>query len=260
MPSGKQSKRRRRAVQAPSPPTRTRRQASPRVLLAAAAVVVLIIVGIVLGVVFVGGGSGSSSNGPAAKLPDAPDVRQLLAGIPQHGDVLGKLSAPVTMIEYVDLQCPFCEQFETATMPDVISRYVRTGKLKVEARVIAILGLDSQTGRLAALAAGAQNKQFNFMQLLYDNQGAENTGWLDDDIVKSAATSIPGLNVNRLLSERNSRAIDAKSKALDAEQARDDVRVTPSIFVGKSGSTPKLVKLSSPTDEASLFAAINTAS
>ena len=110
MPSGKQSKRRRRAVQAPSPPTRTRRQASPRVLLAAAAVVVLIIVGIVLGVVFVGGGSGSSSNGPAAKLPDAPDVRQLLAGIPQHGDVLGKLSAPVTMIEYVDLQCPFCEQ------------------------------------------------------------------------------------------------------------------------------------------------------
>ena len=37
----------------------------------------------------------------------------MFAGIPQHDTVLGDVSAPVTMVEYVDLQCPDCQQFET---------------------------------------------------------------------------------------------------------------------------------------------------
>ena len=31
------------------------------------------------------------------------------------------------------------------------------------------------------LAAAEQNKAFNFSQMLYYNQGTENTGWLTDD-------------------------------------------------------------------------------
>jgi protein-disulfide isomerase len=79
------------------------------------------------------------------------------------------------MVEYVDLQCPYCQQFETAAMPPLISRYVRTGKVKVEARTLAFIGPDSQRGRDAALAAADQNKLFNFIQLLYLNQGAPRT-------------------------------------------------------------------------------------
>ena len=60
---------------------------------------------------------------------------------------------------------------ETQAMPTLLSRYVRSGKLKVEARPVAIRGADSVRGRSAAIAAGLQNKMFNFMQLLYDNQG-----------------------------------------------------------------------------------------
>jgi protein-disulfide isomerase len=260
MPSGKQSKRRRRVVQAPPPPpTRSRRQASPRVLIAAAAVVALIIVGIVLGVALTGGSSSGSSDASAPKLPDAVDVQRLLAGIPQHDNVLGKASAPATMVEYVDLQCPFCQQFETQAMPTLISRYVRTGKLRVETRLIAFIGPDSQSGRLAALAAGKQNKLFNFMQLLYDNQGAENTGWLDDNLVKSAAASIPGFDASRVLSERDSGAIGNQAKAMDTQASADNVHSTPTILVGRTGTKPKLVKLSSPSDAASVSAAINTA-
>ena len=261
MPSGKQSKRRRAAAQAPPPPKRpaARRQASPRVLIAAAAIVALIIVAVVLGVVLLGGSDNGSSSATVTKLPDATDVQQQFAGIPQHGDVLGKPSAPVTMVEYVDLQCPFCQQFETTVLPTLISRYVRKGKLRIEERLIGILGVDSLTGRDAALAAGLQNKLFNFAQLLYDNQGVENTGWLDDDMIKSAAASIPGLDASRLLGGRNSSAVGAQAKALDAQKAADGVNSTPSIFVGKSGTTPSPVTLTSPSDETPVAAAIDAA-
>lgn len=259
MPSGKQSKRRRQAVQAPPPPTARRRQASPRVLIAAAAAVAVIIVAIVLAVVFIGGSDNGSSGSSAPRLPDAPEVEQLLAGIPQHDNVLGKPTAPVTMVEYVDLQCPYCRQFEAEAFPTLLSRYVRKGKLKVEARALAFIGPDSQRGRAAVLAAGMQNKLFNFMQLLYNNQRAENTGWLDDDMVKSAAASISGLDVSRLLADRNSGAVDDRANAMDAQATAEAVKSTPTIFVGKTGTKPKRVTLASPSDSASVAAAVDAA-
>ena len=85
-------------------------------------------------------------------LPGRADVQTLLKGIPQHGNVLGKATARATIVEYIDLQCPFCQQFETQAMPGLLSEYVRRGKVKVEARPIAFLGSDSKRGRGAAIA------------------------------------------------------------------------------------------------------------
>jgi protein-disulfide isomerase len=253
MPSGKQSKRRRQAA-ATAPPTR-RRQASPRVLIGALAAVVLIAIGIVVGVVVLGG-SDSSSNATTSTLPSAGEAQQLLAGIPQHGTVLGKPSAPVTMTEWIDLQCPYCQQFETQALPVLIRKYVRTGKLKVDARLIGFLGPDSQRGRLAALAAGKQNKLFNLSELLYYNQGPENTGWLNDDLLASAAASIPGLDAERVLNERNSSQISNEANALDTQAQEQGVNSTPTILVGKTGEQPKLV---TPSDSATVARAIDDA-
>jgi protein-disulfide isomerase len=237
---------------------RGQRRASPRVLIAAGVVALLVVVGIVLGVVLTGGGSGSSSSASAPKLPDAADVQQLLAGIPQNGNVLGKPSAPVTVIQYVDLQCPFCRQFETEAMPTVISNYVRKGKAKVESRVIAFIGPDSQTGREAALAAAKQNKFFNFAQLLYDNQGTENTGWLNDDIIKSAAASIRGLDAGKLQSDRASDSVKSQMATFDAQAKNAHVNSTPTIYVVHKGGRPQLVTLTAPGDPSALETAINT--
>src|SRR6185437_1323708 len=95
-------------------------------------------------------------------------------------NVLGSPQAPVTMIVYVDLQCPFCAQFEIGAMPTLVARYVRADKLRVELRPIAFIGPDSERGRLAVIAAAEQGKLFNLAALLYANQGAENADWLSD--------------------------------------------------------------------------------
>jgi hypothetical protein len=50
---------------------------------------------------------------------------------------------------------------------------------------------------LAALAAGRQNHFFDFAQLAYFNQGGENSGWLDDNFIRAAYSSIPGSRSGR---------------------------------------------------------------
>ena len=204
MASGKKSREARRAAAAKPPPVQSKggartRQASPKVLGGIAAVVGIVIVAVVLVVVLTGGKKsavpkdvpavGSVANG----LPGSAEVEALYKGIPQKNLVLGSAFAPVTMVEYIDLQCPICQEFETTVMPDIIPKYVRTGKVKVDVRPWAFIGPDSFRGQAAMLAAGMQNKAFNYSSILYDNQGTENTGWLDDNMVVQAAASIPGL-------------------------------------------------------------------
>jgi protein-disulfide isomerase len=229
-----------------------KRSASRRVLVVAGAIVVLVVVAVSLGVAL-------SSGSPTAVAPGSAGVQRLLHGIPQQGNVLGSRSARVTLVEYIDLQCPYCQQFETQAMPSLVARYVRTGKVKVVARPIAFIGPDSQRGRLAAVAAGKQGKFFNLVQILYLNQGAENSGWLSDHMVSSAAAGIPGLDVSRLLAGETSNAVAAQAGAYDRQATKDGVQATPTILVGKSGGKLRPVTLKSPADEQSVASAINAA-
>ena len=270
MPSQKQSKRSRHVpppprakapTRVPAPPSApaSGRRASPKVLLIVGGVLVAAIIAGVLAVSLSGGSSGSS-NVPAVgsltnALPDAAGVNTMFRGIPQDGNVLGSPNAPVTLVEYVDLQCPYCREFESTVLPAVVKNYVRTGKVKIDQRILAFIGPDSSRGRNAVVAAGRQNKFFNLMELLYFNQGAENTGWLSDGKVEQAAKAV-GLNLAAFNSTRNSGAVTSAVSAFDSVAKADGVHSTPTLLVGKSGGTLNQVQLSSPTDAASVVSAI----
>ena len=244
---------------------RRARQASPRALAIGGAVAAAIVLVIVLAIVLSSGGgaikaSSLPTNGSLASgLPGAGDVNTMFKGIPQKGLTLGSAFAPVTLVEYIDLQCPFCQTFETQVFPSIVEKYVRTGKLRVIVRPLDFLGPDSTRGRNAMIAAGVQNKAFDFSEILYDNQGTENTGWLDDSMIVQAAASIPGLNPRLLYSQRNNSFVRQQASDYDAQQAADKVNSTPTLFVGKTGTKGKVVSLASATDEASLVKAIDAA-
>jgi len=137
------------------------------------------------------------------------------------------------MVIYIDLQCPLCQQFETTSWPTIVDKYVRPGKVQVEVKPWAFIGPDSSRGQAAMLAAAKQNRAFNFAEILYLNQGTENTGWLTDDMVAQAAESIPGLNVPQLLTERKSSSVDGQVSAVAAAAKANRVDGTPTVFVGK---------------------------
>src|SRR3954452_16676354 len=244
MTSGKQARRQRQQVARPPVRSTGGRKASPAVLIGALVVIVLAVA--IAGVVLATRGGSSSSSTPT-KLADASVIEQQFAGIPQSRKVLGKATAPATLVEYVDLQCPICRQFETDVMPTIIDRYVRTGKLKVVARPAGAIGPDSETGRKGMIAAFQQNRGFNFAQLLYFNQGAENGGWLHDSMVADAAASIPGVKVKALQAAAGSQAVADEAARYDGQAQADALTGTPTLTLGKTGGKLTSLGAGSPT-------------
>ncbi len=242
------------------------RQASPRALAIGGGIVAVIAVIIVLAVVLGGGSKGgglpknhAAVGSVALGLPGAAQVESLFKGIPQTGTTLGSPFAPITLTEFIDLQCPVCQQFETTVFPDFVTKYVRTGKVKVVMKAWAFIGPDSVRGQAATLAAAKQNKAFNFSENLYDNQGTENTGWLTDQMLYNIAISVPGLKIDPLFSARSSAATKKAASDVDADATAEKVNGTPTLFLNKSGSPLKYYGEGVPTESA-FFAAIDALS
>ena len=64
----------------------------------------------------------------------------------------------------------------------------------------------SSGGSAAALAAGRQGRFWNVMELLYENQGTENAGWVTDSLLRSIGDAVPGLDTQKMLDDRDSPA------------------------------------------------------
>src|SRR5205823_9670049 len=122
---------------------------------------------------------------------------------------------PVTLIEFADLQCPFCREYTLNALPAIVDEYVRPGKVKLVFSGMAFIGPDSETALRATYAAGLQGRLWNFLDLLYKNQGAENSGWVTDDLLRSVGESIPGLDVDAMLAARQGQSV---TNALAASQ------------------------------------------
>ena len=116
-----------------------------------------------------------------------PVESSLLAGIPEHNGVLGDPKAKVTVTEFLDLQCPICAEASKQTLPTLINDYVRTGKVKLQARTLHFIGPDSARAARAAAAAQEQGKLWPFVEAFYAAQGAENSGYVTDGFLRDVA-------------------------------------------------------------------------
>lgn len=192
---------------------------------------------------------------PPATLAAGAEVSQVYAGLRQHGSELGRPDAPATMLVYVDPQCPYCGEWERVAMPELVSQFVRPGKLRVVVRGLRFVGPDSDTALRLLQAAALQHRFFQAAALLYASQGEENSGWVTDDYLRSLAYSVPGADPVQLLAQQSSSAVTARIEADEAAAARDRVSGTPSVFLGRTGGTLRPVELTS-LDAAAVTSAI----
>jgi protein-disulfide isomerase len=182
----------------------------------------------------------------AKSLRGEASLDERFRGIPQNGSILGRRDAPFTLVEFADLQCPFCAQFDREVLPAVIERFVRRGRLWLDLRPVSFLGPDSSTGAAATVAAGMQDRMWQFADLFYRNQGVENSGYATPAFLGRLANAA-GLDFDRWQRQSNSRRLVAvlDRNARQAQTAR--VAGTPSFRVGPTGGA--LVPFEGPVGE-----------
>jgi protein-disulfide isomerase len=159
----------------------------------------------------------------------------LLARIPQRGNELGAVDAPVTLVEYADLQCPYCAQYAADVLPELIRAYVRPGDVKLVFRGLAFIGPDSTTALRAVVAAGNQNRLWDVLHLLYASQRAENSGWVTSDLVRDVAGRVRPFDAGRMSKDTATDAVTRTIAGFARAATADGVRSTPSFTVGRSG-------------------------
>jgi protein-disulfide isomerase len=217
------------------------------VVLATAAALAATLVGASqVGVSRVGASDGKTTGAVAAAEDQAATAEPSpFAGIEQQGAALGSPSAPVTLVEYADLQCPYCAQWARDALPTLIEDYVKPGRLRIVFNGLAFIGADSDKALRTAIAAGQENHFWDVVHGLYANQGHENAGWVTDDLVVGIAAAVSRLDGDKLLETRWESSVEAAIKrAADAAQAAG-VSGTPTFQVGPTGGRLDLVRVDS---------------
>jgi protein-disulfide isomerase len=224
-----------------------------RLLLLAAALAAAVIVVVVL-VVVVGSGGGKQASTTTTSTGTTPaTTASLFAGVPQHGDTLGKPGALVTLTVFEDPQCPFCAEWNIDTLPTVISRYVKPGRVKLAYRGIEIIGPNSEPGLRAIYAAGVQNKLWTMADELYRRQGKENSGWITPAVIAAAAGAI-GANPTAIRDDANSAGVTAALIAATKEATADAVQGTPTFVIEQPPGLPQ--QLSVPALDPATFTSV----
>ena len=195
------------------------------------------------------GDSGPKGLGGGSNLSGVASTTALFKGLPQTGTLVGDPQAPVRMLEFADLQCPFCAQYTRDVLPTLVKRYVRTGKLAIDLRLLTFLGTDSELAGGAAVAASRENRMWQFTDLFYKNQGQENTGYVTPAFIRSIAQ---GSGVSPAAAVKGSQDdVDAPQlKRATREATTAGVDSTPSFLIGKRGGTLTKLEVSELTPDA----------
>jgi protein-disulfide isomerase len=237
----KEEARARRLAEERARAERARRQ--QRVWMVGGTVLVAIVV-VVAGILISSGGgkSGGLQTGTTANST-VNDVNALLTGIPQNGPVLGNPNAKVTMTYYGDLKCPICRDFTlTGGFSQLVANDVRAGKVKVQYSAFCTAtcsGPDPNEfplQQVAALAAGKQNKFWQYVELFYRQQGSEQDAYVTNAYLQGLAKQISGLNLTQWQTDRNDPNLSNQVNTQENQAKQIGVSGTPTlIFQGPKG-------------------------
>ncbi|HEX5451749.1 MAG TPA: thioredoxin domain-containing protein [Candidatus Limnocylindrales bacterium] len=156
------------------------------------------------------------------------------AGLPVHGTTVGAASAPVVMQIYSDFQCPICERFLTTELPGLLRDFVTPGTLRIESHDIDVVdragGRESLELAIGGACATDQDAYWPYHDLVFWNQGPENSGYHDsafiDRVAVAAGLDQARFDSCRARSDVRQGVLTATSTALAA-----GIDATPTIVV-----------------------------
>jgi len=154
--------------------------------------------------------------------------------------ILGDPNASITLVEFGDYQCYFCNQFFHTTKDDLFKNYVETGKVKVIFKDFTIIGADSITAAHAAHCADDQGKFWEYHDTLYNHWTGENNGWASSENLLQFAGDVE-LDID----EFSNCMLDSKHTSIIANSNQDakdlGLTGTPAFFI--IGPDNKITKI-----------------
>lgn len=183
-------------------------------------------------VIYTAGLPGAVDN--AGKGADKPVVvNSDILKLTKDDVVLGDLSAPVTIVEYSDFQCPYCERFFSQTETKVRENYIKTNKVNFVYRHFAFLGNESKEGAQATECAKDQGKFWDFHDALFTAEvkdGQENNGNMNRSLFMTLSGQLK-MNTEQFASCFDSKKYAAKVSSDYAGAQAVGVQATPTLFV-----------------------------
>ena len=154
--------------------------------------------------------------------------------------ILGDPNAPITLVEFGDYQCHYCNVFFQSIEKDILKNYVDTGKVKIIFKDYNIIGEDSVKASQGAHCANDQGLFWEYHDILYSHWTGENNGWASSENLAIFAQQI-GLNMDKW-----SECMNKGSHSQIILKSNDDARTleltgTPAFFIINSeGKVSKL--------------------
>ena len=141
---------------------------------------------------------------------------------------LGKPNAPVVMLEFSDLQCPYCARFALDTFPALRRRYIDTGKVRFETHDMPLpFHAYAVPAAIAARCGGRQGRFWEYREALFRAQQQ-----LDGAPYDAIAAAL-GLDVERFKACRADPAVAEEVRTDETQAASRGVSSTPTLMVGR---------------------------
>lgn len=164
---------------------------------------------------------------PLAQKVEERNQPQNLSLSTEGEPILGDPSAPITMYEFSDFECPFCGKYAIEIFPKIKKEYVDSGKLKIVFKNFPL----EQIHKNAKLAAEAsecafeQGKFWEYKDLLFKNQ--EKLG--RDDLINYAKNL--NLNIKQFTQCLDSKKYETEVNSDLQEGIQAGVSGTPTFFI-----------------------------
>ena len=153
---------------------------------------------------------------------------------------LGDPNAPITIVEFGDYQCFYCNKFFHETEDQVYQNYIKTGKAKLIFKDFTIIGSDSVVAAHAAHCADEQGKFWDYHDTLYNSWTGENNGWASADNQVKIANSV-GLDQSQFSECMKSEKYTEMIKNSSNEAKTLGLTGTPGFFI--IGPNNKIVRV-----------------
>jgi len=173
-----------------------------------------------------------------------PQMPQLTVSVllENGSPVMGSESSPITLVEFGDYQCHFCNVFFHQTKDVIYDQYIKTGKVKMIFKDFNIIGPDSIDASHAAHCAGDQGMFWEYHDTLYNNWTGENNGWASYQNLEAFASNMAGLDLDRWTQCMLEKPFSQRILASNDDAHSLGLTGTPAFFiVGHDGKTTPLM-------------------